>query len=377
VNEAKGISMKRVLRVLTTVFLYGATWQLPAQDLTIPPQFAPLALGQGMAKNFSESSVQGTKVVVYPEVCTWYGALRFAEASKDKALLEQLRKRFDDLLAVSNQARVPNTRHVDFEIFGVVPLELYRQTGEKRYLEMGRRFADFQWENPQPDGLSVETRYWVDDMYMLTILQLEAYRATKDVKYLHRAAKEMTAYLAKLQQPNGLFFHAPDVKYYWGRGNGWFAAGMAEMLTSLPKDAPEFPVILAGYRKMMAALLSMQPKDGVWRQLIDNDESWSESSASGMFTFAMAEGIRMGWLDKAVYGPAAYRAWIGVSGLIDQDYKVTGVCEGTNKQDSLTYYLLRKRRTGDLHGQAALLWASTAMLQLTSAGGTPVIHQGQ
>ena len=121
---------------------------------------------------------------------------------------------------------------------------------------------------------------------------------------------------------------------------------------------------------MMAALLSVQPKDGVWRELLDVDLSWPESSASGMFTFAMAEGVRSGWLDKAVYGPAVYRAWIGVSGLVDQDYKVTSVCEGTNKEDSQTYYLLRKRRTGDLHGQAALLWASTAMVELTKAANS-------
>jgi rhamnogalacturonyl hydrolase YesR len=367
--------MRFALHIVTALGLCCTTAQLSSQQLAIPPQFAPQMLGKALAANFSESSVQGIKVVVYPEVCAWYGALKFAEASNDKVLLEQLRKRFDDLLAVNNQARVPNTRHVDFEVFGVVPLELYRQTGEKRYLEMGLRFADLQWESPTSDGLSVETRYWVDDMYMLTILQLEAFRATGDAKYLHRAAKEMTVYLAKLQQPNGLFFHAPDVKFYWGRGNGWFAAGMAEMLISLPKDDPQYPVILAGYRKMMAALLSMQPKDGVWRQLLDNDASWAESSASGMFTFAMAEGIHMGWLDKAVYGPAAYRAWIGVSGLADQDYKVTSVCEGTNKENSLTYYLLRKRRTGDLHGQAALLWASTAMLELSSANTTQSVAQ--
>jgi len=369
--------MTRLSQIATVLFVCSVSSLVLAQVPAIPSEFSPLTLGEAMSKDFSQSSVQSTKVVVYPEVCAWYGALRFAEASHDRALLEQLRKRFDDLLAVNNQARVPSMRHVDFEIFGVVPLELYRQTGEKRYLDLGLRFADRQWENPQPDGLSAETRYWVDDMYMLIILQLEAYRATHDTKYLHRGAKEMTAYLARLQQPNGLFFHAPDVKYYWGRGNGWFAAGMTEMLTSLPKDAAEYPVILAGYRKMMAALLSMQPKDGVWRQLLDNDASWSESSASGMFTFAMAEGVRMGWLDRSAYGPAAYRAWIGVSGLIDQDHKVTSVCEGTNKEDSLTYYLLRKRRTGDLHGQAALIWASTAMLQLSASNAPHVESQGQ
>ena len=71
-------------------------------------------------------------------------------------------------------------------------------------------------------------------MYMLTILELQAYRATGDSKYLDRAANEMVAYLDKLQQPNGLFYHAPDVPFFWGRGDGWVAAGMTEMLRSLP-----------------------------------------------------------------------------------------------------------------------------------------------
>ena len=127
-------------------------------------------------------------------------------------------------------------------------------------------------------------------MYMLTILQLEAYRATGDRKYLDRDAKEMVAYLDKLQQPNGLFFHAPDVPFFWGRGDGWVAAGMAEMLRSLPQDHPQRARILAGYRKMMDALLRYQAKDGMWHQLINHDDAWPESSSSAMFAFAMITG---------------------------------------------------------------------------------------
>jgi rhamnogalacturonyl hydrolase YesR len=338
-----------------------------AQGQTIPVEYAPIEIGRGLAKDFANRGVQGKSIVNYPEICAWYGSLIYARETNDKLLLDALKKRFEDLLAFNNQARVPNIRHVDRDIFGVVPLELYMQTGEKRYLDMGLRYADLQWQSPQADGLSSETRYWIDDMYMLTILQLEAYRATKDDKYLLRGAKEMASYIQKLQQPNGLFFHSPDAKFYWGRGNGWVAAGMTEMLLSLPKDNPHFDMILAGYKKMMTALLASQGKDGVWRQLLDKDESWAESSSSGMFTFAFAEGVRNGWLAKDLYSPAVYRAWAGVSGLVDQNSLVTSVCEGTNKEDSLTYYLLRKRRTGDLHGQAAVLWAATSMDRLQSS----------
>ena len=162
----------------------------------------------------------------------------------------------------------------------------------------------------------------------------------------------MVSYLDKLQQKNGLFYHAPDVPFYWGRGDGWIAAGMAELLRSLPADNPDRPRILMGYRKMMAALLKYQGKDGMWRQLIDHPEAWPESSSSAMFSFAMITGVKNGWLDAAKYGPAARKAWIAVVGYVDQNNDVTQVCEGTNKKNDLEYYLERKRRTGDDHGQA-------------------------
>jgi rhamnogalacturonyl hydrolase YesR len=198
---------------------------------------------------------------------------------------------------------------------------------------------------------------------MLTILQLQAYRATGDKKYLDRDANEMVAYLDKLQQPNGLFYHAPDVPFFWGRGDGWVAVGMTEMLRDLPADHPQRARILKGYQLMMAALLKYQAEDGMWRQLIDHPEAWEESSSSGMFTFALITGVKNGWLDAATYGPAARKAWIAVTGFIDQNDNVTNVCAGTNKFNSLDYYLERPRKTGDFHAQETILWAASALLR--------------
>jgi hypothetical protein len=42
---------------------------------------------------------------------------------------------------------------------------------------------------------------------------------------------------------------------------------------------------------------------------------------------------------------------------------MTQVCEGTNKLNSLDYYLERKRRTGDFHGQEPILWAASELLR--------------
>jgi rhamnogalacturonyl hydrolase YesR len=329
-----------------------------------PAGSSPQEVGKRVAEHFIPSPHQGATTIVYSEVCTWYGALTFAQLTHDDGLRDELIKKFEPLMpGGAEAARIPMRDHVDDSIFGVVPLQISIATKDQKYLEYGKSYADRQWENPQPDGLSHETRYWIDDMYMLTILQLEAYRATGDKKYLDRDANEMVAYLQKLQQPNGLFYHAPDVPFFWGRGDGWVAAGMAEMLRDLPANDPRRAVILKSYREMMAALLKYQGKDGMWRQLIDHEDAWEESSSTGMFTFAMITGVKNGWLDGATYGPAARKAWIAVTGFIDQNNNVTNVCEGTNKKDDQEYYLERKRHTGDFHGQAPILWAASALLR--------------
>jgi rhamnogalacturonyl hydrolase YesR len=300
--------------------------------------------------------------ITYPEVATWYGALTFAHVTHDRALQESLVKRFEPLFGTEANL-IPNPVHVDNTVFGAVPFELYILTKQKRYLDLGLKMADAQWASPTPEGLTDQTRYWIDDMYMITIVQMQAYRATGDKKYMDRAALEMATYLDKLQQPNGLFYHAPDVPFYWGRGDGWVAAGMAEVLSDLPKDHPQHARILAGYLKMMQALLANQDKDGMWHQLIDHPESYPETSSTGMFTFAMATGVKKGWLDAKVYGPAARKGWLALVSYLEPNADIRNVCRGTNKTNDLQFYLDRPRITGDLHGQAPILWSATALLR--------------
>lgn len=314
------------------------------------------------------------KQITYPDVCTWYGSLAFAKETGNEALTKRLAQRFEPLFGADARL-LPPPNHVDNNVFGAVPLELYLQTKDARYLTTGKLFADTQWSAPQgkddtPEarawtarGLTWQTRLWIDDMFMITMIQAQAFRATGDRAYIDRAAKEMVVYLDELQRPNGLFFHAPDVPFFWGRGNGWMAAGTAELLRSLPRDNPDRPRIMEGYLKMMASLLKYQGADGMWRQLIDDEGSWPESSGTGMFAFAMITGVKNGWLDARTYGPAARRAWLALVTYIDENGDVRDVCEGTNKKADRQYYLDRKRVTGDLHGQAPVIWCATALLR--------------
>lgn len=341
-----------------------------------PAGTSPREVGKRVAENFVARQfewMQGKRdYVIYPEVCAWYGSLTVSQLTKDKDLTTRLIQKFDPLLSDPGRKRISQEPHVDFRVFGVVPLELFMQTKDRKYLDIGINLADKQWEKPTPDGITGEARYWIDDMFMITAVEVQAYRATGEAKYIDRAALTMAAYLDKLQQPNGLFYHALDSRFYWGRGNGWVAAGMTELLRSLPKDHPRRARILAGYRKMMASLLKYQGADGLWRQLIDHPEAWAETSSTGMFTFAMVTGVNNGWLAPRLYGPAARKAWLGLVQHLDKDANVTDVCVGTNKANlevgpdldkELKFYMDRPRQVGDLHGQSPILWSATALLR--------------
>jgi unsaturated rhamnogalacturonyl hydrolase len=347
-----------------------------------PQNANPKEVGKKVVNNLL-ARAPSTRPQSYPEICTAYGSLRFADAIKDKELVDKIIARYSGMLEPGSKIVRKNPPNVDSSIWGALPLKIYQINGNKAYLDLGLHCADYQWEKPDfsrvredrraaaeaeaqdlmAKGLTPQTRFWIDDMFMITGLQVNAYRATKDKKYLDRAAKEMVAYLEKLQQPNGLFFHRnPEAPKYWGRGDGWVAVGMTEILFDLPEDHPDRPKIVEGYKKMMAALKQYQTDSGMWRQVLDYEPSWLESSCTGMFTFGIANGVKKGWLPAAEYKPVVQKAWPALVSYMDENGNMKDVCVGTNTSTDIDYYMKRERKTGDLHGQAGMIWATWAVL---------------
>ncbi|AQR73840.1 glycoside hydrolase family 105 protein [Sphingomonas sp. LM7] len=347
------------------LFALGASAASAGPDRadTVAPAQSPAKVGGMVAKAYLDRPdivplrIPQARGVHYADAASGYGAARLAEATGDRALLARVIARETVAKGIENSAS-----HVDVSVYGVWPLEIARQTGDADALRRGLALADNQWAVLGSDGLSTQARYWIDDVWMIGTLQLQAYRVSKDAKYLDRAALMGRRYVERLQQPNGLFFHGDAAHFYWGRGNGWVAAGFAEILTDLPSEHPERAAIEAGYRKMMAALLANQAKDGMWHQLIDHPESWKETSGTAMFGFAMARGVRLGILADPAYAGAYKRAWAALPAYVRPDGQVAEVCVGTNKADKLEHYLNRPRATGDLHGQAALLWFAAELV---------------
>lgn len=297
----------------------------------------------------------------YQKVCTYYGSLIFADAIHDTKIRETIQDGYSPFL---KGIRKNHIGHVDYNVFGIWPFEIYRETGDQKYLETAKHLADDEYKTVRPDGLSTYTRFWVDDMYMVGSLQAQAFKSLKDTVYLNRAARQLVAYCDNLQKPNGLFYHRDDAPFYWGRGNGWAAAAMAEVLPLLPEDHQYYAPLMKAYWKMMGALLGFQGKDGMWHQLLDDPESFAETSCTGMFLYAMATGLEKGWLPWNEYSVPVQKSWDALAGYVNEKGAVREVCVGTNAKDNKKHYLKRPRSTGNFHGQAAVLWAATAMVRL-------------
>lgn len=215
---------------------------------------------------------------------------------------------------------------------------------------------------------------WDDSVYMIGLFLHEMYRATGDLQYLQESARQLLAHASKLYDPRtALWFHGwaassaithDECCQYgwnanhlqrntqaWGRGNGWIAMTMVDLLALLPQEAPERPQILSLYQAMMLALLPLQnPDDGHWNQLpLRTSEraegNFSESSATAMFAYALAKGIRIGLLNAPTYRKAVDRAYEGLlTHSITSDYSLINICAGTCIGERDYYYARGKSR---------------------------------
>ena len=136
------------------------------------------------------------------------------------------------------------------------------------------------------------------------------------------------------------------------------------MLEVWPEDHPARKQLLVEYKAHIAALLKHQDYTGTWHQVIDGPESYREFSCTCMIGFAMATGVRHGWLDAKTYQPAIDRAWIAVKARTSDSGEFVDVCTGTGKQKSLRDYYDREAINGrDARGGAMLLMFASERLR--------------
>ncbi|MBN2506283.1 MAG: glycoside hydrolase family 88 protein [Verrucomicrobia bacterium] len=251
--------------------------------------------------------------VEYPTVCCGYGVLRFARATRNRALQERVESAFADYLSSAKAPdRYANGRKLEHRWFGIIPLEL-GVSRDARYAVVARREADLMEAQPVMDG----PLYYVDHMYGVGTLQAKAFLHLGDPRYAARCLSHLLIHCNVLQRPDGLFHHSERGRPAWGRGNGWAAASMTEALLALPKGYPRRGDLAAAWTRLMKALARHQDARGLWRQIVDVPSSWLETSCTAMFVFALATGLREGWLPSEPSQRVTARGWRALADAVD------------------------------------------------------------
>ena len=183
---------------------------------------------------------------------------------------------------------------------------------------------------------------------------------------------------------------SPEV---WGRAMGWYCMALVDVLDWFPADHPQRAALVAALNRNIAAVVKAQdPKTGLWWEVMDRRRQWPhdaeaadgsirvgmppngnylEASASCMFTYAIAKGVRIGYLPQADEANAQ-RAWEGIQKqFITTNPDGTLVLHGTVKVGGLggtpyragdfAYYLKEAVVDQDLKGVGAFLLAGSEM----------------
>ncbi|HEX7326574.1 MAG TPA: glycoside hydrolase family 88 protein [Rhodanobacteraceae bacterium] len=222
----------------------------------------------------------------------------------------------------------PRVRDADDQAVAQAWLALYASHPEPAMLEPLRTRFDRRLHEPRA-GAQRPLWWWCDALFMGPPVWAGLSAATHDPTYLAYMNRQWWTTSRLLYDPRAHLFsrdasylhkhEANGRKVFWSRGNGWVMAGLARVLSMMPRDYPDRPRYLRQFRQMSAAVAAIQGKDGLWRSGLLDAAAYThpEVSGSALMLYAIAWGVRHGILDRAAYLPIVAKGW---RGLVSQIY---------------------------------------------------------
>ncbi len=188
---------------------------------------------------------------------------------------------------------------------------------------------------------------------------------------------------------------SPEV---WARSMGWYAMALVDVLDRLPDTDPQRAAVVELTRQVMTAVVRYQDADsGLWWQVMDKGThpfarvtragtqvetpaepaakgNYLEASASCMFVYALAKGVRLGVLPMSFAENAAH-GWTGVhshfvkaDGTLSGTVKVAGLGGTPYRSGTYEYYVSEPVGDNDAKGVGAYLLADSEMQMRLRAG---------
>jgi unsaturated rhamnogalacturonyl hydrolase len=218
---------------------------------------------------------------------------------------------------------------------------------------------------PQPDTL------WLDDLFMSIPALAQMGKLTGEKRFFDEAAKQVLSFEKKMfNREKNVFMHGwvesmtEHPQFHWARANGWAFMTEVELLEVLPENHELRPQILDLLRRHAKGLASYQSGFGFWHQLLDRNDSYLETSATAIYTYAFARAVNRGWLGAKEYAPLTVLAWNAVTTKVNEKGQVEGTCVGTGMAFDPAFYYYRPISPFAAHGYGPVLLAGAEVLNL-------------
>lgn len=228
---------------------------------------------------------------------------------------------------------------------------------------------------------------WLDGLYMGTPFYAQYCKEFDEYEGFKDIANQIFLVREHLYDPQtGLYKHGWDESHsqewsdsitgqssnIWGRGVGWFAMAIVDVLDFFPKDHPDYTKIVSILTELFPAIIKYQDeKTGVWHQVMDlpmEKGNYLESTASTMFTYVLLKSLRKGYLDNSFQTPAI-KAYEGILKQFIKEEKdgtlsITNCCAGAGlggnpyRDGSYEYYINEHVRNNDPKAVGPFIMAS-------------------
>jgi unsaturated rhamnogalacturonyl hydrolase len=301
---------------------------------------------------------------------------------------------------VTPEGMIPSYKPAEYQLDSILMgrqlLRLYGVTQDKHYLTAAGLLYEQLQKQPRTasGGFWHKERYphqmWLDGLYMAEPFYAEYATVAHHPENYADIARQFTLVAEHMRDARtGLLYHGWDESKqqrwadkatglspeFWARAMGWYMMALVDTLDYLPENDPGRKQLVAILNEESAALARVQDaKTGLWYQVLDKGNekgNYVESSASCMIVYALAKGVRRGYLPEQFLTSATHgyegilKNFIEVGSGDDvsltKTVKVGGLGGTPYRSGSYAYYLSEPIVANDPKGVGPFIEAAVEM----------------
>lgn len=284
----------------------------------------------------------------------------------------------------------------DYNIDNINPgkliMSLYEETKDERYLTVVHTLRKQLEDHPKTEagGFWHKKIYpyqmWLDGLYMGSVFYARYGKLYDEPESIDDAVNWIILMEEKARdQETGLLAHAWDESkeqqwadkttglshQFWGRGMGWYAMALVDILDYTDDNARRDEVIEIVKRTAAAVVKYQDEESGVWYQILDKgtqEGNYLEGSVSCMFTYFLLKATKNGYVDES-YLEFAKKGYQGIIDnliiereeggvVISPVCAVAGLGGNPYRDGSYGYYINEKKRDNDPKAVGPFILAS-------------------